>query len=230
MRFVLDLEHATWQEAEAAAWRASVLAGVSRVLAENRIDHRPEVESVARMAAIATGAACVIDLFPEVGGMGLGLRISREITTKFSVDRGSHFSLRNCGKAGDSTGTTPPSKELVGMGSLADGMAARPVRFTAELSCLLCGRSLGTLDGGSTWPPRGQALLHRPGCDQPMPIVGWWRLRCATCGGALMATDVTSHPVRPEAAVDWTPVGVPHGRPPNWLRAERAAATERRES
>jgi hypothetical protein len=27
------------------------------------------------------------------------------------------------------------------------GIAARLVRFTAELTCLLCGRSLGTLDG-----------------------------------------------------------------------------------
>jgi ribosomal protein S27E len=104
------------------------------------------------------------------------------------------------------------------------GIAARLVRFTAELTCLLCGRSLGTLDGGSSWPPRGEALLYRPGVDQPMPITGWWRLRCTTCGGALMASEVTSHAVRPEAAVDWTPVGVPRGRPPNWLVAERAAA------
>ena len=54
------------------------------------------------------------------------------------------------------------------------GIAARLVRFTAELTCLLCGRSLGTLDGGSSWPPRGEALLYRPGVEQPMPITGWW--------------------------------------------------------
>ena len=39
-----------------------------------------------------------------------------------------------------------------------------------------------------------------------------------------MATEVTSHSVRPEAAVDWTTTGTPRGRPPNWLVAERAAA------
>jgi hypothetical protein len=104
------------------------------------------------------------------------------------------------------------------------GIAARLVRFTAELTCLLCGRSLGILDGGSSWPPRGEVLLYRPGVDQPTPLSGWWRMRCTTCGGALMATEVTSHSVRPDAALDWTPVGIPRGRPPNWLVAERAAA------
>lgn len=103
------------------------------------------------------------------------------------------------------------------------GIAAPPVRFTADLTCLLCGRSLGTLDGGSSWPPRGEALLYRPGVEQPRPITGWWRLRCATCGGPLMASEVTSHPVRPAATVDWTTTGIPRGRPPNKLVAERAA-------
>jgi hypothetical protein len=98
------------------------------------------------------------------------------------------------------------------------------VRFTAELTCLLCGRSHGRLDGGSSWPPRGEALLYRSGVDQPTPTTGWWRLRCGTCGGALMASEVTSHPVRPDAAVDWTTAGIPRGRPPNRLVAEQAAA------
>ena len=104
------------------------------------------------------------------------------------------------------------------------GIAAQPVRFTGELTCLLCGRSHGRLDGGSSWPPRGEALLYRSGVDQPTPITGWWRLRCGTCGGALMASEVTSHTVRPDAAVDWTTAGIPRGRPPNRLLVERAAA------
>jgi ribosomal protein S27E len=104
------------------------------------------------------------------------------------------------------------------------GTAAPLVRFTAELTCLLCGRTLGTLDGGTSWPPRGEALLYLPGRDEPMPITGWWKVRCTSCGGALMASEVTSHIVRPEAEVDWTTKGIPRGRPPNWLVAERAAA------
>jgi PAS domain S-box-containing protein len=66
MRFAL--EHAARAEAEVAAWRSSVLAGVSRVLVENFMDHRPMLERVARMAAIATDTACVIELLPEDGG------------------------------------------------------------------------------------------------------------------------------------------------------------------
>jgi hypothetical protein len=107
----------------------------------------------------------------------------------------------------------------------ADGtFATRPVRFTAELTCLLCGRVHGSLDGGSSWPPRGEALLYLPGDEQPTSITGWWRLRCAACGGALLATEITSHSVRPETEVDWRTVGIRRGRPPNWLVAERAAA------
>jgi hypothetical protein len=79
---------------------------------------------------------------------------------------------------------------------------AQSVRFTAELVCLLCGRMHGSLDGGSSWPPRGAALLYRPGGEQPTPVMGWWRLRCATCGGALMANELTCHSVRPGATVD----------------------------
>jgi hypothetical protein len=105
-----------------------------------------------------------------------------------------------------------------------DRNAGRLVRFTAELTCLLCGRIHGSLDGGSSWPPRGETTLYLAGCEQPTPVSCWWRLRCATCGGALLATEITSHSARPEAEVDWRTVGIRRGRPPNWLVAERAAA------
>jgi hypothetical protein len=104
------------------------------------------------------------------------------------------------------------------------GNAGRPVRFTAELTCLLCGRIHGSLDGGSTWPPRGEALLRLAGDDHVTSVNGWWRLRCGACGGALLATEVTAHAIRVEAEVDWRTVGIRRGRPPNWLVAERAAA------
>ena len=69
MRFAL--QYAARAEGETAACRASVLAGVSRVLVENFMDHRPMLERVARMAAIATDTACVIELLPEDGGAAL---------------------------------------------------------------------------------------------------------------------------------------------------------------
>src|ERR1700738_2271750 len=105
-----------------------------------------------------------------------------------------------------------------------DEIAARPVRFTAELTCLLCGRIHGSLDGGSSWPPRGEVLLYLPGVRQPTAVAGWWRLRGGVCGGALLGTEIPSHAVRAEAEVDWRTVGIRRGRPPNWLVAERAAA------
>ncbi|MDQ6669796.1 MAG: hypothetical protein M3069_03450 [Chloroflexota bacterium] len=114
------------------------------------------------------------------------------------------------------------------MESAANGSAAVPVRFTAELTCLLCGRIGGTLDGGASWPPRGETLLYRADTEAPKSVTGWWRLRCDTCGGALLATDITSHSIRPEAAVDWRTVGIRRGRPPNWLVAERAASDTKR--
>ncbi|MGI9149360.1 MAG: ATP-binding protein [Chloroflexota bacterium] len=70
-RLRFALEHAARAEAETAAWRASVLAGVSRVLVETFTDHRPMLERVARMAAIATDTACVIELLAEDGGSAL---------------------------------------------------------------------------------------------------------------------------------------------------------------
>jgi hypothetical protein len=110
----------------------------------------------------------------------------------------------------------------------ANRSAVLPKRFMGELTCLLCGRTLGTLDGGASWPPRGEALLYRPGSDEPTSVTGWWRLRCDTCGGALLATEIISRAMRIEAAVDWRTVGIRRGRPPNWLVAERAAADTRR--
>jgi hypothetical protein len=112
------------------------------------------------------------------------------------------------------------------MDSPTDEVSARLVRFTAELTCLMCGRIHGSLDGGSSWPPRSEALLARPGGEPATLVSGWWRLRCATCGGALLATEITSHSVRPEKAVDWRTISSRRGRPPNWLVAERAASDQ----
>ena len=110
------------------------------------------------------------------------------------------------------------------MQSLAVAPSTPSVRFTAELTCILCGRVHGSLDAGNSWPPTGETVLRRPGDDKPAIVSCWWRLRCSTCGGALLATEISSHAVRTEAAVDWRTVGIRRGRPPNWLVAERAAA------
>lgn len=54
-------------ESELTHTRASVLAAVSQVLVENFMDHRPMLQRVAQIAAVATASACVIQLIAEDG-------------------------------------------------------------------------------------------------------------------------------------------------------------------
>jgi hypothetical protein len=48
-----------------------------------------------------------------------------------------------------------------------------------ELSCLLCGESVGTLEGGSVLRPRTDASVKLAGA----------RVVCGRCGGSLSPTD-----------------------------------------
>jgi signal transduction histidine kinase len=64
------LEETVRSGAEMAAERASVLAEVSRVLVEDFMHHRPMLERVAQIAAVATDTACVIQLIGEDGDDG----------------------------------------------------------------------------------------------------------------------------------------------------------------
>jgi len=97
-----------------------------------------------------------------------------------------------------------------------------PVRFMAELTCLLCGRGQGCLEAGM-WPPRGTALLRRPGAEQPIPVTERQRLCCGSCGGAVIVAEVAALAVRPEAPPEWEAEPPRRGRPPKWLVARRDA-------
>ena len=57
-----ELKRTGRAEADIAAGRASALAEVSRVLVEDFMDHRPMLARVAHIAALATDAACLIQL------------------------------------------------------------------------------------------------------------------------------------------------------------------------
>jgi len=48
-----------------------------------------------------------------------------------------------------------------------------------ELSCLLCGESVGTLEGGQVLRPRTEASVRVQGT----------RIVCGRCGGSLSPTD-----------------------------------------
>jgi len=96
------------------------------------------------------------------------------------------------------------------------------VRITAELVCLLCGRPQGTLES-ATWPPCPPVTLRAArGCSGVRLEYG--RLYCVTCGGEVVATDVTSRRVWLGGSVEWSAERPRRGRPPKWLVSERRSA------
>ena len=117
---------------------------------------------------------------------------------------------------------TPPSESA----STADHTsppplpARRTVQFTVDLGCLLCGRELGALES-TAWPTYRRVVLRQAGAP-PTQLADWRRLRCASCGGAAMPTEVTCRLVRNEAPIDWAAERPRRGRPPKWLVAQRA--------
>jgi len=83
--------------------------------------------------------------------------------------------------------------------------ARRRVRFSVDLGCLLCGRDIGVLQT-DTWPAYRGVVLRQAG-SPPLPVADWRRPRCAVCGGAAMAADVTWRSVRDEARSTGPPSG-----------------------
>ncbi len=76
--------------------------------------------------------------------------------------------------------------------------------ITAELSCLLCGRSAGQLVG-SVWPP---PVGPRPPCP--------------SCGSrSVQVNEVTRRTVRVEPVFEWE--RSPRGRPPGSVNKKKAA-------
>jgi hypothetical protein len=98
------------------------------------------------------------------------------------------------------------------------------VRVRAELTCLVCGRDQGVLEAAS-WPPTGPVKLH-PVPGQPgVRLDAAGRLHCVTCGGRLIATEVTSYRVWIDVPIDWQAERPRRGRPPKRLVAQRAAGS-----
>jgi hypothetical protein len=97
------------------------------------------------------------------------------------------------------------------------------VRVRAELACLLCGRDQGVLEA-ATWPPTGPVRLH-PAPGHPAMRLDAGRLHCVTCGGRVVATEVTSHRIWIDVPIDWQAERPRRGRPPKRLVAQRAAGS-----
>ncbi len=100
---------------------------------------------------------------------------------------------------------------------------AAPLRVVilVELRCLLCARTIGSLEA-ERWLALGPMLFRPAGVDHPVWITDWRRIRCALCGGNSYPDEVTT--VRVYPPIRWDDSDRPRrGRPPKWLVAARRA-------
>ena len=93
-------------------------------------------------------------------------------------------------------------------------------RFSVELGCLLCSRTLGTIES-TTWPVHGPVVLTRPE-GLKAQIADWLGVRCDNCGGSVLPTDVTLVEDRVERPHDWSQERPRRGRPPKRLVKQRS--------
>lgn len=104
--------------------------------------------------------------------------------------------------------------------------AARTV-FAAEITCLMCSRTVG-IAVDIHWPPMTAVLFKLEGSTvfRRVPL---HQLRCWECGGNTVPTEVTIRKLRRERPLDWQNEQPHRGRPPKWLVEQRAAARRQRE-
>ena len=96
--------------------------------------------------------------------------------------------------------------------------------MVAEITCLLCARTIGTATA-DTWPPASPVLFQPIGSRTVRVVAAWWRVRCPDCGGNTVVSELVARTVRCESPADWSAERPRRGRPPNWLVAQRRAAT-----
>lgn len=101
----------------------------------------------------------------------------------------------------------------------------KPLKVTvyiAELVCMMCGASDGTIESPA-WPMRcGEAVWHRPDANV-LRVVGPQQLRCERCGGNLMMEHVECA-VRNVERIQELDAAPRMGRPPKWLVEARRLA------
>jgi hypothetical protein len=94
--------------------------------------------------------------------------------------------------------------------------------MVAEISCLMCSRTVGTVVA-TRWLPVGVVLIQPAGSNRLQRCLVD-RLRCPDCNGNTAPTEVTQQSIRRERVIDWQTGDQRRGRPPKWLVAQRAAA------
>jgi hypothetical protein len=104
---------------------------------------------------------------------------------------------------------------------LSSRKVRRVPRITVEFSCLLCSRDFGVLVC-TALPVCGAVTIQQPsGFHIEVSVEQFRFLRCATCGGSILPTDITREEVRLERRLDWSEDRPRVGRPPKWLVEQR---------
>ena len=136
---------------------------------------------------------------------------------------------------------TPPSATSSTTVQMTDGSqpTSTPVpsrgvrripRITVEFGCLMCSRDFGTLVCTSL-PVCGTITIQQPGgfhIDIGVDQLGF--LRCPTCRGSILPTEVIREEVRVERRIDWSEERPKRGRPPKWLVEERRKSAQERDA
>jgi hypothetical protein len=136
-------------------------------------------------------------------------------------------------QAPERTRMTSPSSNETTSGSESTPVAARKVRrvprITVEFSCLMCAREFGSLVC-ETLPSHGPVIIEQPGGFRvQVPTDQLRMLRCATCGGSVLPTDIIREEVRVERRIEWSEDRPKRGRPPKWLAEQRRREKEARD-
>jgi len=120
---------------------------------------------------------------------------------------------------------TPPSviqvAENVEPTPIASRKVRRMPRVTVEFGCLMCAREFGVLVCAAL-PVGGVVTIEQPGGFHIELSIEQLRcLRCATCGGSVLPTEITCEEVRVERRINWAEDRPRRGRPPKWLVEQR---------
>ena len=106
----------------------------------------------------------------------------------------------------------------------------RVPRITVEFGCLMCSRDFGILVCESL-PVCGALTIQPPGGFRIEINVDRLRLlRCPTCGGSILPTEIIREEVRVERRIDWSEDRPKRGRPPKWLVEQRRKDAQERDA
>lgn len=106
----------------------------------------------------------------------------------------------------------------------------RVPRITVEFGCLMCSRDFGILVCESL-PVCGALTIQQPGGFRIEIALDQLRfLRCPSCGGSILPTEIIREEVRLERRIDWSEDRPKRGRPPKWLVEQRRKNAQERDA